>query len=200
MSKYDYLTIKEAMRKIASNEYVLPAIQRKFIWRPNQIEMLFDSIMRDYPINSFMMWEITEFDIQQNYKFYTFLKDYADKYHEDNAEAPTQALKLPFNAVIDGQQRLTSLYIGLYGTYRYKKPSKWWKDNEEIMPTRHLYLDIKNPLSSIIDNEKVYDFRFLTKDELEELSTEEHLWFKVGDAVLKFKDQEDVDAFIEKND
>ena len=120
MSKYNSITIKEAMNLIAKNQYVLPAIQRKFVWRPEQIEMLFDSIMRNYPINSFMLWEISDEEIQKNYKFYSFIKDYADKFLEDNPEAPTQALNLPFNAVIEGQQRLTSLYIGLYGTYRYK--------------------------------------------------------------------------------
>lgn len=200
MSKYNCLTIKDVMEKIANNKFILPAIQRKFVWKPTQIEMLFDSIMRDYPINSFMLWEITDNTIQQDYKFYSFLKDYADKYHEDNPEAPTQALSLPFNAVIDGQQRLTSLYIGLYGTYRYKKPSKWWKDNEETMPTRHLYLDIKQAINTGIDNEKIYDFRFLTNLELKESSNDEHFWFKVGDAILKFKSQEDADDFVENND
>ena len=68
MSKYNSITIKEAMNSIAQNRYVLPAIQRKFVWRPEQIEMLFDSIMRNYPINSFMMWNITDENIQHNYK------------------------------------------------------------------------------------------------------------------------------------
>lgn len=74
MSKYSSITIKEAMEKIASNSYVIPAIQRKFVWRPDQIEMLFDSILRNYPINSFMFWEITDEKIKQNYKFYSFCK------------------------------------------------------------------------------------------------------------------------------
>ena len=48
-------TIKTAMENIESHHFVLPAIQRKFVWSPEQIEMLFDSIMRDYPINAFML-------------------------------------------------------------------------------------------------------------------------------------------------
>lgn len=42
-------TIKQTLDKIASNEYVLPAIQREFVWSPDQICMLFDSVMQGYP-------------------------------------------------------------------------------------------------------------------------------------------------------
>lgn len=87
MSTYYPMTIKEAMEKIASNKFVLPAIQRQFVWRPEQIEMLFDSIIRNYPINSFMLWQITDPNIQQNYKFYSFICNYIDKFAEDNPEA-----------------------------------------------------------------------------------------------------------------
>jgi uncharacterized protein with ParB-like and HNH nuclease domain len=75
MSKYSSTTIIDAMDSIAINEFLLPAIQRKFTWGPNQIELLFDSIMRNYPINSFMLWKITDKSIKHNYRFYTFLQD-----------------------------------------------------------------------------------------------------------------------------
>lgn len=54
MSKYQSITIRKTMDNIAKNQYLLPAIQRKFVWNISQIEMLFDSILRNYPINSFM--------------------------------------------------------------------------------------------------------------------------------------------------
>lgn len=50
MSKYNSICIKDAMNNIASNTYLLPAIQRKFVWDCDQIETLFDSIMRNYPM------------------------------------------------------------------------------------------------------------------------------------------------------
>ena len=200
MSKYNSITIREAMEKIASNTYVLPAIQRKFVWRPDQIETLFDSILRNYPINSFMFWEITENKLKQNYKFYSFIKDYADRYNEDNPDAPTRLLNTPFIAVIDGQQRLTSLYIGLNGTYRYKKPNKWWSNDEEAMPTRRLYLNISRPVESNIDNEKMFDFRFLSKNDLECLKNSSNdKWFEVGD-IIDFSDLGDVNAYLIEND
>ena len=39
-------TIGDALESIASHDYVLPAIQREFVWRPEQICNLFDSIMQ----------------------------------------------------------------------------------------------------------------------------------------------------------
>ncbi len=200
MSKYNSITVREAMNKIASNNYVLPAIQRKFVWRPDQIETLFDSILRNYPINSFMFWEITDTALKQNYKFYSFIKDYADRYNEDNPDAPTRLLNTPFIAVIDGQQRLTSLYIGLNGTYRYKKPNKWWSNDEEAMPTRRLYLNISKPVESKIDNEKMFDFRFLSNEDLNYLkSTSNDKWFEVS-KIINFSDLGDVNAYLIEND
>lgn len=78
------ITIKEAIDKIHSRQYLLPAIQRKFTWSSNQIEMLFDSILRGYPINSFMLWKITDSDIKRDYKFYEFLTAYREFFAENN--------------------------------------------------------------------------------------------------------------------
>ena len=200
MSKYNSISIRDAMSNIASNNYLLPAIQRKFVWDCEQIEMLFDSILRNYPINSLMLWKITDKKIKQEYTFYQFIQDFAQKYHEENIKAPTQLLNNDFFAVIDGQQRLTSLYVGLSGSYRAKRPNKRWRDNEDALPTRHLYLELSAALESAIDNEKMYNFAFLTKDEIatEAKKHPEHFWFKVGD-VLRFNELSDVTAYIVEN-
>lgn len=200
MSKYNSICIKDAMNNIASNNYLLPAIQRKFVWNCEQIEILFDSIMRNYPINSLMLWKITDKKIKQEYTFYQFIQNYTQKFNEENTKAPSQLLKNDFFAVIDGQQRLTSLYIGLIGSYRAKRPNKRWKDNEDALPTRHLYLELSTALKAAIDNEKMYNFAFLTKEELDTEAKKypEHFWFKVGD-VLKFNELADVTAYIVEN-
>ena len=110
--------------------------------------------------------KITDNDIKQDYTFYQFIQNFAQKYHEENVQAASQLLHDNFYAVIDGQQRLTSLYIGLSGSYRAKRPNKRWKDNEDALPTKHLYLDLSAALTSAIDNEKIYNFAFLSKNEL----------------------------------
>ena len=72
------ITIKDAIDKIHSRQFLLPAIQRKFTWSSSQIEMLFDSILRGYPINSFMLWKISDCDIKSGYKFYEFITAYIE--------------------------------------------------------------------------------------------------------------------------
>ena len=51
-------TIKRTLKKVAKNGYVLPAIQREFVWRPDQICKLFDSLMQGYPVRgeNVMRW------------------------------------------------------------------------------------------------------------------------------------------------
>lgn len=200
MSQYQAISIKKAMNNIVSNKYVLPAIQRKFVWSIGQIERLFDSILRGYPINSFMLWEIKNKEIKHNYKFYQFLKNYVQKFKEDNPDVATELLEDNFYAIIDGQQRLTSLYIGLKGSYKIKKPSKHWQETEEKTPMydKKLYLDISAPLTSNIDNEKYYNFKFMSEEEKEkdEKLNPSHIWFLVGQ-ILDYENAGEVYDYLD---
>ena len=63
------LTIAEVMQNISANKYVLPSIQREYVWSTNQIETLFDSLMRDYPIGTFLFWEIDK-EYVKKFDFY----------------------------------------------------------------------------------------------------------------------------------
>lgn len=175
------ITIKDAIDKIHSRQFLLPAIQRKFTWSSTQIEMLFDSILQGYPINSFMLWKISDKDIKSGYKFYEFLTSYREFFAENNKDIDTKGVP-DFEAVIDGQQRLTSLYIGLRGSYSYKMPRKWWKDTEECLPTRKLYLNLGAPVRQQYDNQKTFDFRFLSKSDIENFkrTKDDYIWFEVG--------------------
>ena len=187
------ITIKEAIDKVYNRDYLLPAIQRKFTWSSDQIEMLFDSIMRDYPISSFMFWKVSDEAIKKNYKFYQFLDSYREFFAEDNLDIDTTAVK-DFEAVIDGQQRLTSLYIGLRGSYAYRLPRKWLKDTEENIPTRRLYLNLSNPVNQEYDNQKYYDFRFLTDVEAKTMQKKE-CWFLVRD-ILNLDDLKKINRYL----
>ena len=193
----------DAMDNIASHKYLLPAIQRKFVWTMEQIEMLFDSILRDYPINSFMLWKITNQEDKTGYKFYEFLPRFVQKFNEDNPDAPTQFLKNDFYAVIDGQQRLTSLYIGLGGSYKVKKPNKWWGDgeNKTSMIERKLFLELTSDLKSSIDNDKLYNFKFLSNDELENerITSPNKYWFPLS-LMSGFRDNNSVIKYLKNND
>ena len=102
------ISIGKAIQNIVSRRYLLPAIQRKFTWSTSQIEVLFDSIMRGYPINTFMFWEVTDAEVKTNFRFYQFLEKYCERFGENNPDFDTKGHG-NFQAVIDGQQRLTSL-------------------------------------------------------------------------------------------
>lgn len=190
------ITIKEAIDNIYNRYYLIPAIQRKFTWSSEQIEMLFDSIMRGYPINSFMFWKICDPKLKSDYKFYQFLTNYREFFADDNLDIDTAGVP-DFEAVIDGQQRLTSLYIGLRGTYAYKTPRKWLKDNEDSIPTRRLYLCLSESVNQEYDNQKKYDFRFLTSKEFKELS-KKSTWFLVRD-ILDLDSLQKVNKYINDN-
>ena len=193
------ITIKEAVDKIHSRYYLLPAIQRKFTWTSEQIENLFDSVLRGYPINSFMFWKITDEGIKSGYKFYQFLLNYRQKYAEDNSDIDTAGVP-DFEAVIDGQQRLTSLYIGLRGTYAKKQHRLWWRDDEECLPTRKLYLNLSKPVSQQYDNQKLYDFRFLTQEEIKTFNdAQDHdYWFEVKN-IMSLSTLPDVTRYLKVN-
>ena len=53
-NKDDNITIYEILNKVQSNDMVVPALQRSFVWKKNQIIDLFDSIYREYPIGNFV--------------------------------------------------------------------------------------------------------------------------------------------------
>ncbi len=113
---------KETIRKFVSlinNEEEqgglwLPNIQRYFIWKEEQIERLFDSIMREYPIGSLLIWKTKE-----PIKIRKFIDNYKEGLKLVDFYVPkNEKIKL---IVLDGQQRLQSLFIALRGSYNGKE-------------------------------------------------------------------------------
>jgi uncharacterized protein with ParB-like and HNH nuclease domain len=69
MSYQTALTLSEVIKDIDAKKYLLPSIQREFVWSTDQIVMLFDSLMRDYPINAFLFWKVLK-EKASEFKFY----------------------------------------------------------------------------------------------------------------------------------
>ncbi len=191
------ITIKEAVDHIHNNRYLLPAIQREFVWRPHQIERLFDSLMRGYPIGSFLFWRVRP-ETAENYRFYQFITNY-DQRKPHNTAHGAPATVPGLKAVLDGQQRLTALNIGLYGSGRWKLPRLWWS-NPCAFPERRLYLNLLAPRMEN-EEELSYKFRLLppapdpscpghTHLHAQRRSDHEH-WYRVGD-ILKVPEAEDL--------
>lgn len=174
MAFVEPITIREAVESVHRKNYLLPAIQREFVWTTFQIERLFDSLLRDYPINSFLFWEVERENVN-NYQFYEFVRDFHERDNRHNPKASLNG-ETGITAILDGQQRLTSLYIGLKGSYAYKMPHKRW-NKDSAFPSRILCLNLLLPP----ENEDLeYDFRFLTKSEQQQRD-DDHFWFPVGD-------------------
>jgi len=176
--EYQHWTIKEAIKRIGEKKLYLPAIQRKFIWDALQIERLFDSIMRDYPIGTFLFWMVEEAK-QNDYSFYEFIREYHARDHWKNTLAAKPHLPDDLVGVLDGQQRLNSMFVALQGSYAYKRP-RVWANSPNAYPVRRFFLNVFKPAVEREDEDYVYDFRFLTSDE-SNVTTLETCWCLVKD-------------------
>ena len=171
------ITVKEAIDNIRHKRYVLPAIQRELVWDSEQIETLFDSLMRGYPINSFLFWHVEGKHVNK-YKFYDFVLKYHERDRPHNDPLPPLDRTRDVTAILDGQQRLTALYIGMHGSYATKLSRYRWS-SDWAFPPQSLYLDLLSPIPEPGDDDG-YAFKFLTEDEAASESQERH-WYKVGD-------------------
>lgn len=170
-------TIRETLESIQQNKFVLPAIQREFVWKPEQIARLFDSLMQGYPFGTFLYWKVDKSNCGK-YKFYSFVRNY----HEKDAPHCPQLHDFhdtELTAVLDGQQRLTALNIGLCGSMAWRMPYKW-KNNPDAYPVRYLYLDLLAEHGDADESGEKYRFEFLT-EERANVDNPEECWFKVSD-------------------
>ena len=175
-------TIEKTLEQVHRHDLVLPAIQREFVWRPEQIGRLFDSLMQGYPFGTFLYWQVGA-ENSGKFKFYDFVLDYHER---DNPHCP-QLGPLPdrqLTAVLDGQQRLTALNIGLRGSMAWKRPRLWW-NNPDAFPKRRLYMDLLWRPDEDNDETPKYCFEFLTEEEIEN-SAGDTCWFRVPD-ILRMK-------------
>jgi len=103
------VSIFQLVNEISSGEIVLPAIQRDFVWSEDRIERLFDSLFRGYPVGIVLLWET-----YQPMQYRQFVANHRrDALHDFDENKQNRRLKL----VLDGQQRLSSIYVALKGSF-----------------------------------------------------------------------------------
>ncbi|MCY4303726.1 MAG: DUF262 domain-containing protein [Aestuariivita sp.] len=151
------MNIITLLNQIKNQEIVLPAIQRNFVWDEEKIQKLLDSILRGYPIGIILMWE-TYNDIQYR------------RFDEAvGSTSPTDFLenkkKQRLKVVLDGQQRLQSLYVALYGKYQGKS----------------LYFDVLSGRVSDNFEEDKYSFEFMTDSESEKRNNDTSMSVSYGE-------------------
>ncbi|WRD05098.1 DUF262 domain-containing protein [Helicobacter pylori] len=186
-------TIKEVVDGL-NDRYFLPDIQREYVWLKKadekKIEQLFDSILRSYPIGSFLFWKLQKEDIAKsdeqdsdklNFQLYKFITNYDERKPHNEKIRIEQIKRDDLYIVLDGQQRLTSLYIGIKGTRTLKKKGAR-NDDPNAYEEKRLYLNLKYQPN--MDNpEDNYQFEFHAK---KPENDKKHWWFKVGD-ILELK-------------
>ena len=177
------------MSRLNVNHF-LPAIQREFVWTPEQICRLFDSLMRGYPVSSFLFWELKP-ENRDQWEVYRFI-EHAKEGGVHNQIANTAGVQ-QLTLVLDGQQRLTALSVGLRGFYETKKKYMAWS-NPNAWVKRRLYLDLfKDPKTDEEGDEggMRYGFQFLEEEPRNGLDRH---WLKVS-RVLDFDSRDDFDEF-----
>ena len=185
MMEYRSIRVGDIVRYV-NRDWYLPAIQREFVWNKDRVERLFDSIMSDFPIGSFLFWRLQEKNKSQ-WPIFKFIQEYnEEKPHNDPADM--HGIRKDITLVLDGQQRITSLFIGLKGSFRYFY-YRWRKTN--------LYLNLlKTPVPNDENPEELtYQFSFRENEVV--LSSQEQLWYPVG-RILDFGDAEDAKGDLEE--
>ncbi|MBM3188571.1 MAG: DUF262 domain-containing protein [Chloroflexi bacterium] len=98
----EQLKIREIVKQAVGKNVDIPEFQREFVWDTEQVKLLAESLYRDYPVGSFLLWDSSE-------------------YQEAKTAQGTQASLW----IVDGQQRTTALCL-LMGM----KPF-WWPDAQD---------------------------------------------------------------------
>lgn len=171
------VTIEEMLTGIHQKRYLLPAIQREFVWDSEQVRQLFDSLLRGYPIGSFLFWTV-EPSTASDYTFYDFLTDYHERDHPFATRATVPSGQ-GVTAILDGQQRLTALNIGLYGSHAEKRKYAWW-NSVDAFPKKVLHLNLL-AAPDVDELGLAYDLRFWTAEESAPEEGKPDGWFPVGD-------------------
>ena len=157
-------TIVGLLNQIANDEVVLPAIQRDFVWSDAQTHRLLDSVMRGYPIGIALLWE-TYNDVQ----YRSFVKEFR---HGSLATYRDNTERRRLRVVLDGQQRLQSLYIALHGQ----------------LDGRAMYLDLLSRQRWDDADSERFVFEYATRSQIERRNAE-----SASQAVERAEEDEDED-------
>lgn len=115
----DSISIYEALQNIRNGKFVMPTFQRQYVWSMEQIEKLWDSILLDYPIATFLFWHVNDNNVTWDTYFYNLISEvnFDSRKQADsiNYELTNIVVRITDTAVLDGKQRLTSLFLCLLG-------------------------------------------------------------------------------------
>lgn len=109
------LSIEHLLNKLEKGDYLLPEFQREYVWNLEQTRNLFLSIISGRVIGGVLIWE-TDININSTHL----------------VEVPPHALRVTkFSYILDGQQRMTSIYAAAKGLVHKSKDFKCLQINLE---------------------------------------------------------------------
>jgi hypothetical protein len=117
--------IDELARRIRSGDILLPKFQREFVWDRSQVLELLDSIVRNYPIGSILLWQS-----RQELRSENRIADLEIKLPKPD---------YPVNYLLDGQQRLSTICGALY--WEGSNPQSVWNIAYDLRERRFLHLE-----------------------------------------------------------
>ncbi|MBZ6497151.1 DUF262 domain-containing protein [Natrinema longum] len=144
-------TLEDFVSKLNKRAF-LPGLQREFVWKEEQIAMLFDSFIRGYPVGQVTLWDIDS--AEDNFATYEFIRKYIDgdgrvprRVRDRDARRYNKRVAVEDiicdYLVIDGQQRLNSAYVGLCGSlFTYSGGSAGSRADERFWSEKVLCINL----------------------------------------------------------
>ncbi|MBW4539778.1 MAG: DUF262 domain-containing protein [Myxacorys chilensis ATA2-1-KO14] len=151
--EYQPYSIRQLLDSVSSGGIRIPAFQRGFVWEMDKVAYLMDSIYKRYPFGSLLFWR-TKSKLAIEKKLGQF-------------ELPEPREDYPIDYVLDGQQRLTSMFSVFQTELEPSIDSGWLKiyfdleadesvqesqflalQDDQVIPQRHF------PLSVLFDSVK----------------------------------------------
>ena len=120
--------------------------------------------------------------VNQGMNLYEFIRDFHQRDNSQNVKAPNPPISNYefYYVVLDGQQRLSSLYMSLAGSIAMKKPKSWWRGDRSF-PVKELYFNLNSSLEAKGIDDETIRFKFYPS------VPTEGLWYRVKD-ILSFTD------------
>jgi len=146
---FSQLSIRQIIQKINDGEIRIPAFQREFVWEPDRVQFLMDSIYKGYPIGTVLFWRSRE--------QLSFDRDLGP------FTLPNPKKEYPIDYVLDGQQRITSIFATFQSELN-KNPKSNWVDvyfnldaKSNAQDSQFVATNERNPAKNLIPLRVLFD-------------------------------------------
>ncbi|MDB5797126.1 MAG: hypothetical protein JWP36_1028 [Paucimonas sp.] len=174
--------LAEIIKKATINAtYVIPDLQRPYVWSPRQVTMLVDSLFRGWPFGSLLLWEVRPdcFESDEGIPHRPFWQVVDRTGNENGSRNSALGQPATYHMVLDGQQRVQSLILALGGDQwgfqlldsewaldlqdRRVKPSNHWSKASMCVDLQKLTaeLNAKNNIVRKIEAGKILEWAIL---------------------------------------